>query len=261
MLSKLIVFMLAFPMGAFAPPTPPDWPPPDGNESPARKLVDARLAVMNARMATVTPITADAVRKGFPKDTILAVRFRQYPVAIVVPEPLKFSNIFAVRGNKLTEISAVTGLKTWFGRSIARSMTWMETMRAWLILSSELKQDGFFKFELLEESLRPVPGRAIQGRIVVKAGGTGEILATITRLKNGTLSIEETNTVKPGVRPICQATKLLDKDPIVRKMAEWDILVMGRAAKTYLDEQRAKARPELQHAIDRIWERILREGW
>jgi hypothetical protein len=34
---------------------------------------------------------------------------------------------------------------------------------------------------------------------------------------------------------------------------------MGRAAKYYLDEQRAGATPELQRAIDRIWQRILAE--
>ena len=40
-------------------------------------------------------------------------------------------------------------------------------------------------------------------------------------------------------------------------MAEQDLLIMGRAAKPYLDEQRAKASPALQQAIDRIWQRIL----
>ena len=66
--------------------------------------------------------------------------------------------------------------------------------------------------------------------------------------------------LRPGIRPICQATKLLDRDPIVRRMAEQDVLVMGRAAKPYLDQVRATARPKLQQAIDRIWQRILDEG-
>jgi len=35
---------------------------------------------------------------------------------------------------------------------------------------------------------------------------------------------------------------------------------MGRSAKTYLDEQRAKAGPKLKKAIDRIWQRIVDEG-
>ena len=44
-------------------------------------------------------------------------------------------------------------------------------------------------------------------------------------------------------------------------MAEQDILVMGRPAKGYLDEQRAKAKPELKAAIDHIWKRIVDGGW
>jgi hypothetical protein len=61
------------------------------------------------------------------------------------------------------------------------------------------------------------------------------------------------------VRPICQATKLLDPDPVVRRMAEDAILVMGRAAEEYLSEQRARATPALRAAIDQIWQRILIE--
>jgi hypothetical protein len=58
---------------------------------------------------------------------------------------------------------------------------------------------------------------------------------------------------------ICQATKLLDPDPIVRRMAEQDLLVIGKPATEYLDEQRARATPALREAIDRIWPRILIE--
>jgi hypothetical protein len=42
-------------------------------------------------------------------------------------------------------------------------------------------------------------------------------------------------------------------------MAEQDILVMGRAAKEYLAEQRQSASPGLRHAIDRIWHKIVSE--
>ena len=38
-------------------------------------------------------------------------------------------------------------------------------------------------------------------------------------------------------------------------------LVMGRAAHDYLAAQRAKAAPRQRRAIDRIWKRILDEGW
>src|SRR5205823_10311831 len=101
----------------------------------------------------------------------------------------------------------------------------------------------------------------ITGQTAVTGGGQGQIEMTMNfdRLGNF-VRVQESSTVRPGVRPICQATKLLDRDPIVRRMAEQDILVMGRAAKPYLDEIRAKARPKLRQAIDRIWQRILDEG-
>jgi hypothetical protein len=75
----------------------------------------------------------------------------------------------------------------------------------------------------------------------------------------GLTELDEIRQIKTGIRPICQATKLLDPDPLVRRMAEQDLRVIGRKAKGYLDAQRAKARPELQKAIDRIWQRIVAE--
>ena len=94
-----------------------------------------------------------------------------------------------------------------------------------------------------------------------QGGNAGEITASLTFDPAGVLTnVSESAQIHRGIRPICQATKLLDPDPIVRGMAEQDILVMGKAAKGYLDEQRAKASPELQQAIDEIWERIIAEG-
>ena len=89
----------------------------------------------------------------------------------------------------------------------------------------------------------------------------GELNASLTFDLAGVLTkVSESAQIHPGIRPKCQATKLLDSDPIVRRMAEEAILVMGKSARVYLDEQRAKAGPELQHAIDAIWRRIVAEG-
>ena len=74
------------------------------------------------------------------------------------------------------------------------------------------------------------------------------------------VNVSQTAHLKAGLRPICQATKLLDADPIVRRMAEQDLLILGRTAQEYLAVQRAKASPELQQAIDQIWQRIVDEG-
>ena len=91
-------------------------------------------------------------------------------------------------------------------------------------------------------------------------GNRGRITAHLTFDKDGKLTnVAETRGAKPGMRPVCQSTKLLDSDPIVRKMARQDILIMGRGCRGYLLEQRQKASPELQKAIDEIWQEILEE--
>jgi len=116
----------------------------------------------------------------------------------------------------------------------------------------------------LVETLGNNPRRALQvrGRAVVdpRSGNMGEIDAALAFDAAGKLvDVSETVKLKRGVRPICQATKLLDPDPVVRRMAEQDLLVMGKATGDYLAGQRARADRQLQNAIDRIWKRILAE--
>jgi len=59
-----------------------------------------------------------------------------------------------------------------------------------------------------------------------------------------------------GSLPRCQSTRLLDENPIMRPLAEQDLLAMGPVAKTYLDTMRPKLSADLQRAIDDIWQRI-----
>ncbi len=233
----------------------------------ARKTVEARLSKLSVQPQTVIPISAPFIRTSFPNDFLFAVRFRLYPITVLPPEPLKSQNIIVVNGEAVTDLTSVPTMESWFRRNYLPapdSARQKQAARAWLSLSAELRQDGFYTFEINEEGIATSRREGMiraTGKATVTGGGTGEIRATLVFDNAGKVDrIEETSTVKPGVRPICQATKLLDRDPIVRKMAEQDILVMGRAAKPYLDEQRAKAKPELKKAIDRIWARIISEG-
>jgi hypothetical protein len=134
---------------------------------------------------------------------------------------------------------------------------------AWLRLSEVFSQDGFYTFAAPQvRGTTSDEEIQVTGSVTVTAGGRGSIHVAMGFDSDGELDdVSETRDVHPGVRPICQATKLLDADLLVRRMAEQDILVMGTSAKEYLDEQRAKARPELKAAIDRVWKRILDEGW
>ncbi|MBI5722741.1 MAG: hypothetical protein HZA50_02195 [Planctomycetes bacterium] len=150
-------------------------------------------------------------------------------------------------------------------------------VEVWLILSQTLQDHAAFPVE--RDSLKITKpdgggwlagGRASQGM-----GQAGQIKAVndagFVEVKmafdaEGKLKEAGENIkVRPGLRPICQSTKLLDPDPIVRTMAERELRLMGRSAEAYLKARRAKASPQLQAAIDRIWRQILDDehdfGW
>jgi hypothetical protein len=84
-----------------------------------------------------------------------------------------------------------------------------QALRAWLALTQEYLQDGFYRFEILGKDFAVEDsGRTIRGRAVVMQGGNGE-LAVTRKFKDGKLAtIDEIAKIQAGVRPICQATKL-----------------------------------------------------
>jgi hypothetical protein len=232
-----------------------------------RQLVEDYLAARGASGAVVRPIIDDYVGRTFPDFSFFGVIFRQYPVAVLCPQTqgLKCSNVFLVKGGQVDFVATIPDLKFFFAAELGPAPSEKEAIDAastWLRFSEELKQDLFYAFSAPEISYMPRWDISkVRGRAAVMAGGEGQIDVLITLAAAGSLvHIYEKSALRPGVRPICQATKLLDRDAIVRRMAEQDILVMGRAAKPYLDQVRARARPKLQQAIDRIWQRILDEG-
>ena len=231
----------------------------------AEKAVKDFLEKHKATFGQVTHVKDDAVAKTFPGTVLFTAHFRQYPIAREMPEPLKYANVFAVgKDGKPLLVNEGKAMQKFFQENArgANKEAATNVLFAWLKLSPELQQDGFYKFVVQEKgvevSLPQGGGVQADGKSVVMQGGNGEIVASLVFDKDGKLAkIDEKSSIKPGPRPICQATKLLDPDPVVRKMAEQDLLIMGRAAKPYLDEQRARATAELQRAIDRIWQRIV----
>jgi hypothetical protein len=236
----------------------------------AKAIKDKFEPLKNADDKLLVPITDEAVARALPGRVVYAVVFPQYPVARLAPEPLKLQNVFVVDADgKVEQITDAKGLEKSLRGTLAPVKddgAAKDAAQAWLRLSEELHQDKFFQFSIPEKDLaveKEKDGRKATGKAVVepKGGNQGQIEVTLLFDADGKLvKADEKAELKAGIRPICQATKLLDADPIVRRMAEQDILVMGRVAKPYLDEQRAKAAPELQKAIDRIWQRILDEG-
>jgi hypothetical protein len=251
-----------------AAPAPADKPgPSDDDIAKAEKIVKDDLARLKGDSAAVQPIKDDAVNRSFPKYVFFGAFFRQFPVARVLPEGLSSANLYAVGPDgKAQLIKDKDGLVSFFQASIGpvkEDDAAKDAARAYVRLTEELHQDGFFKFKLEDDSTKvgqSDAGKTATARAVVMSGGNGEIAATLTFDSDGKLkTVEEKVNLKPGPRPICQATKLLDADPIVRRIAERDLLIMGRAAKPYLDEQRAKASPELRGAIDAVWRQIVEE--
>jgi hypothetical protein len=180
-------------------------------------------------------------------------------------QDLKCSNVFFVKDGRVDFVATIPDLKFLFSAELGPAPSEeaaADAASTWLRFSEELKQDLFYTFSAPEISYVPRDDvTTVRGHVAVMAGGEGQIDVLIALGDAGSLvHIYEKSALRPGIRPICQATKLLDRDPIVRRMAEQDVLVMGRAAKPYLDHVRATARPKLQQAIDRIWQRILDEG-
>ena len=235
-------------------------------EKSPQKIVEDWLAQKNAPPARMQlqPIADETVSATLPGQVCFAVLFAQFPVAVAPPEPLKSANLLVVTDGNVKAITDIAELEQFMKASLKPVTNGREAKAAvytWLRLSQELHQDGFLKFSIPADQLSG-DGTQASGKLVVekKGGDQGDISVTL-RFDGGKLTaVEEKVHILQGIRPKCQATKLTDPDPIVRQMAEQDILVMGKSCRKYLDEQRAKATPEVQQAIDRIWQQILDEG-
>ena len=235
-----------------------------GQDSEAQ--VKEYLEDIGAYGYTVTAITADYLDDTFPDTDFFAVIFRRYPLLIPPPKGLSASNVFLVQDGTVFPLVGPADLRNFFLGNLAPvqgEAGAKDAGLAWLRLSEVFSQDGFFTFAAPQVRVTPSDEEIrVAGSVTVTAGGRGSIHVAMEFDSDGELDdVSETRSVHPGVRPICQATKLLDADPLVRRMAEQDILVMGESAKACLDEQRAKAKPELKAAIDRIWNRIVDERW
>jgi hypothetical protein len=217
---------------------------------------------------TVTEVSAAYVDAVFPYTCFVEVIFRQYPIAILAPQGLSASNVFAVDPTGVYPLTTPDDLMNYFYSwvfPVGGEDDAVAVGESWGRLSEVYTQDMFYRFTDPAVQATTFGDGSIEatGSVdAIRPSGTGSLFFTLDFDPNGVLdNIAERRTFRPGPRPICQATKLLDKDPIVRRMAEDAILVMGSRAKFYLDEQRKKASPELKKAIDRVWQRIVDEGW
>lgn len=250
-----------------------DEPKPGAEDPEAAKVLAAHLMKFKgADSGRLSQVGDKAVAKAFPKHYFYVLRFPLFPVARVPAEPLASNNLFVVTPDKKVEhFTDAKGLAKFFTTAlepVQKAEAAETALQAWLGLVPEFHQDGFYKFGAAEDvkatMTKDLPPSMITvtGKVPVKpeGGNKGEITGKLTFEKGKLATADQTAKLFPGPRPICQAKRLLDPDPLVRAMAEQTLLVMGSAAKDYLMEQRASAAPELQKAIDRIWNRIQDEG-
>ncbi len=240
----------------------------DGDD--ALKVVKKKLEETKAEdLLQLRPTIGEALAKTFPGRDFVSGYIPTFPVARLAPEDSGVSshNLFIVKDGKVEKrLSGTKELETFFQKSVEtkKAAEQIDAAKAWLLLAEAFHQDGFYKFAPTGDSFKIAPaeknGAQASGQMVAMAGGNGTVGIVLTFDAAGkVVSAAETSKLRPGPRPICHATKLLDPDPLIRAIVEQDLLIMGRAAKPYLDERRAKARPELQRAIDRMWQRILKE--
>ena len=242
------VLALSFGNDANAAPIPEKGKPSADDIAKAEKAAKEQLDKLKGGYGVVKHIKDEPLERTLPDYLCFSVLFRQYPVGRVPPEGLKTSNVFAVdKDGKVKVLTDVKELEAFFKANVTAKGEdqWKDAARAWLRLCRSLCRTAFTNSSSWMDSTKTSGGKGtyyVAGKVVVMKGGNGEINATLEFNDAGKLVKATTEVkVKPGPRPICQATKLLDTDPIVRRMAEQDLLIMGRAAKPYLDEQRAKA--------------------
>ena len=235
-------------------------------------LAKLPVAAQHEWVRGVRPVrlAESALPAVFPEHQFYVLHYSAYPVGRPLPEPLRGQNVLILsKTGALEHITDATALERVLRPLLppARDpQTRGSILRAWLSITLEFTQDTMFEFSIPPDSVQIVAdggGWKASGKAVVKpsGGNQGDISLSLSFDSTGKLlSVAETRAVRAGIRPRCQATKLLDADPIVRAMAQQDILVMGRAGAAYLAERHPIATPELQAALEKLWQQILVEG-
>jgi hypothetical protein len=262
--SLLVLVLAATSLGA----EEPRRKAPADDLAKAQMLVETQVQDWKGQGFRIQVIEEKYVREMFPNHVFVAVHFPQWPVARLAPEPMKSQNLFAVsKEGKVAHLPDSKKLEEFFKATLGAQLNQDKTVRSWLRLRMEYVQDGYYKFKFPDKAEVTGPGSnltLVTGivEVVPEGGNKGSFKAVVRfdRADKFSAVMKEENNVLRGMRPRCQATLLLHADPLVRAIAEQDLLVMGSMAKGYLMEQRAKASDELRREIDRIWRQIEVEG-
>ncbi len=178
----------------------------------AKDLVSKELTKQNANAGRTLPVQSDAVSKVLADYQFVGVVFSPYPVARPAPKGFKQGNVYAVsKDGTLTLMTTAEELQKFFAEHAAPAKDEKpakDALAAWLRLTQELSQDGFFEFAVDADSLKVEKGKKgleATGINAVKPknGDKGEIKAVLTFDADGKLTkVDETRNVQAGNRPI-----------------------------------------------------------
>jgi hypothetical protein len=187
-----------------------DKPLPEGLAK-AQKAVSDELAKQNANGGRVNPVEDDAVSKIVADYQFVAVVFSPYPVARPAPKGFSQANVYAVsKDGTLKLLTTPEELQKFFAANAAPAKdekSAKQALSAWLRLTQEFSQDGFFEFAVDADSLKvekEKQGLKASGTnaVVQKNRNKGEIKATLTFDGDGKLTkVDETRNVEAGDRP------------------------------------------------------------
>ena len=159
----------------------------------------------------MTALDEGYVVRAIPSRKFYVLRFRLYPVAPPIPEGLSSNNLLVLQSDgSVEQILDLDALETLFRSASAPVISRRaaeDSVKAWIRLTEEFHQDGFFHFadpDVLEfksgrDGIR-VSGRAL---VLPDAGDLGEIRVRLEFDRVGRfLKASESARVVPGHRPI-----------------------------------------------------------
>ena len=164
-----------------------------------------------AQGGQIIAIDDDPVGQVLPFDRFYVLHFRRYPVAPALPESLTYNNLLVVHADEQVELirdsSALEGLFRSQVRSVTSELQARNTVKAWLRLTQEFHQDGFFQFSTPDASLLVLPQRkgiraSGKAEVTPDYGNSGWIAISLSFDDDGKLTdIKETPNVIAGRRP------------------------------------------------------------
>jgi hypothetical protein len=196
------------PAAGQADPEPPRQQVTPAKRARAEKQVKEYLEKIKGDYGTITPIKHEALERVLPGYTFFGVLYRQHPVGRLPPAGLKVSNVFAVADDRVEALTDMKELERYFKVHLPPGATderLKDGVRAWLQVAQHLHQDGYFKFQMEDDSTKLMAnksGKIAIGKVVVTAGGNGQISGRLIYNLAGKLTeVSEDSKINPGPRP------------------------------------------------------------